>query len=315
MKDLLSRAVDRVVASGNCTGCGGCALVSGRVSMELSDGGFLRPRVAPVGDSEEQSSDRRVARQFSDVCPGTGQQRAHVPGANQDEVFGPIWGSWNAWATDESVRRSGSSGGVLTALSKWLLSTGQVDQVHGASACKSDPCRTASSIIRSAEESAVLAGSRYAPVSVLSSLGGPEVSQAMVAKPCEVAAARRLRGVQDQPAGSGPIMLSFFCAGTPSQKATGTLVERLGRAPVRYQSFDTVVRGGPDRSPSNCPAAERRRFLTRSPGDRPWDEMFSLAAGCAWTGLVRAPTFRWGTIGRRMRADSPTFPTQRASLS
>jgi len=139
-------------------------------------------------------------------------------------LLGPHLGVWRAWAADPDVRFAGSSGGVLTALASWLRTTGQVDTVTAA-APDADPRRTISVQITTRDEALASAGSRYAPCATA---GAPEVLEprsAVVVKPCEASALRALSGPD------GPLLLSFFCAGTPSQHATDSLLDRLGVAP------------------------------------------------------------------------------------
>ncbi|PPG43449.1 hypothetical protein C5C17_02215 [Pseudoclavibacter sp. RFBA6] len=81
--------------------------------------------------------------------------------------------------------------------------------------------------ITSRRQALASAGSRYAPVAALDGVE-LDASTAVVAKPCEVAAARAL---SDDQGGESPVMLSFFCAGTPSQKATDSLVRKIGLEP------------------------------------------------------------------------------------
>lgn len=61
----LDRAIGRVVASGNCSGCGMCALLDSGLQMRPSDDGYNGPsRVGP---------DRAVAdsvSRFDTACPG-----------------------------------------------------------------------------------------------------------------------------------------------------------------------------------------------------------------------------------------------------
>lgn len=86
------------------------------------------------------------------------------------------------------------------------------------------PTRTVPVTITSRKEALTAAGSRYAPVSALD--GFDVSSDAIVAKPCEISALARLRRLD--PSGEDPLTLSFFCAGTPSQSATRSLVTKLG---------------------------------------------------------------------------------------
>jgi coenzyme F420 hydrogenase subunit beta len=63
----LEDVVRGVVENDNCTGCGGCSLISDRIDMSLDSSGFSRPQVAAATDATADSSEARV---FSRVCPG-----------------------------------------------------------------------------------------------------------------------------------------------------------------------------------------------------------------------------------------------------
>ncbi|WP_343900364.1 Coenzyme F420 hydrogenase/dehydrogenase, beta subunit C-terminal domain [Arthrobacter rhombi] len=145
--------------------------------------------------------------------------------------MGSFIGVWKGHATDPETRYRGSSAGVLTALSTWLLESGRATRVAGAGAGR-DPRRTVPVSITTKEEALASAGSRYAPTATLANPDIQLPGTAVIGKPCEISALRSyvdaagLGGVR-QPA---PIMLSFFCAGTPSAHATQRLIESLGIA-------------------------------------------------------------------------------------
>ena len=148
--------------------------------------------------------------------------------------MGPVVSAWQAWAADPKVRHRGSSGGALTALVGWLVSSGEVATFTGAQRAPERPERTVAVSITSKEAALAAAGSRYAPVPTLAH-AELAPGQGVVAKPCEVSAARLLlerpRHGHDrttQPDGPRPLLLSFFCAGTPSQHATQRLLAELG---------------------------------------------------------------------------------------
>jgi coenzyme F420 hydrogenase subunit beta len=136
--------------------------------------------------------------------------------------MGPIIQVWSAWASDPQVRLAGSSGGTLTALAAWLAETGEATHTIGARADRDNPRRTVSVQITTREAAIASAGSRYAPASNCEAAGALRDS-AFIGKPCEVSALRA-----DPAAAGNPLLLSFYCAGTPSQHATESLAEQLG---------------------------------------------------------------------------------------
>lgn len=229
------RAVARVVDTDNCSGCGACTLLDTGLTMRLDEAGFVRP--VRVGES---STSADAQRRFEAMCPGVVVRAATPEGTKRHPTMGSYLGVWRAWAADPEVRLRGSSGGVLTALSAWLVESGEVPSVISAGASKTDPRQTVSVSISTREEALEAAGSRYAPVALAGAVGDvggagrrSAAGVAMVAKPCEVAALRALHA--SEPAGDAePLLFSFFCAGTPSQAATTALLTDLGVEPDRH---------------------------------------------------------------------------------
>ncbi|MCW4385451.1 Coenzyme F420 hydrogenase/dehydrogenase, beta subunit C-terminal domain [Salinibacterium sp. SYSU T00001] len=222
----LDAAIDEVVRTGNCSGCGACALLDGGVSMELSADGYARPRRT----SGTPTSD--AVPLFDTACPGRRVTAARPAGATRHPTMGPVSAAWAASAADPEIRHRGSSGGAITALTTWLLERGEAAVVVGARADAQEPRRTVSLTLQTREEALASAGSRYAPTSSASLAAGRDPKAAVVGKPCEVSALRAL--ARDE--ADAPLLISFFCAGTPSQTATDSLVEQLGmprQAPLR----------------------------------------------------------------------------------
>ena len=84
------------------------------------------------------------------------------------------------------------------------------------------------------------AGSRYAPSAPLARL--EEILEApgrtaFVGKPCDVAALRAIARSDPRVDAKIPWMLSFFCAGVPSQTGAEAVVAKLGVAPEDLASF------------------------------------------------------------------------------
>ncbi len=218
----LDAQIARVVSSGACSGCGACTIIDDGLAMEYSDEGFLRPRRAartrPPPDAE---------RRFRATCPGVVVRAQHPPGSQYHPQLGPVIKVWVAYATDPEVRRRGASGGTLTALAAWLVETGEAARVTASAVDPGEPRRTVPVTLTSRSEALAAAGSRYAPVAACRTEALTPGSAA-VGKPCEASALRALTAIDHTDA---PLLLSFFCAGTPSQTATDRLVESIGVPP------------------------------------------------------------------------------------
>ncbi len=226
----LDVAIARVVGTGNCSGCGACTLLDAGLTMRLDEAGFARP--VRVGES---SASPEAPSRFRSICPGVVVRAANPVGTKRHPTMGSYLGVWRAWAADPEVRLRGSSGGVLTALSSWLVESGEVPSVIGAGASKTDARQTVSVSISTREEALEAAGSRYAPVALAGEVVGEQAAAgvAVVGKPCEIAALRALHASAPTD-GIEPLLFSFFCAGTPSQAATTALLADLGVTPDQH---------------------------------------------------------------------------------
>lgn len=230
-------AVDRIVRAGLCSGCGLCAGMTpgGKVRMEMAPPGYLRPRaVAPLTPEEDAAIDR--------ACPGRSLDFSALPDAKAPRhvLWGPLVSVSTAWATDDDLRRWGSSGGGISALLVQLLESGTVDGVVHVTASRRDPLRNA--VVVSRDRDAVLAGagSRYAPSAPLEEVGvlleGGE-RLAFVGKPCDVAGLRNLARLDRRVDQTFPLMLSFMCAGIPSQAGTEEILGHLGLEPGEVRAL------------------------------------------------------------------------------
>lgn len=221
----LDRAVMRVVDAQMCTGCGLCTALDPGLRMEYRDG-FMRPARRSDSPPLTPARDRELTKTFKACCPGvTVSAPSTPPGAERDATLGPVLGIWTASASDAEIRHIGSSGGVLTALNQYLITSGRATKVLGAAADPREPRRTVPVTLSTKEDALAAAGSRYAPVSALSNPDALSQGTALTGKPCEASALRayaREAGIEP------PVIMSFFCAGTPSQQATDSLVADLG---------------------------------------------------------------------------------------
>lgn len=215
--------IEDVVRTMRCSGCGLCAQYEG-VTMALDDGGYMRPVVAADSPTRTMAAPRELAL-FDGSCPGVAVEAQRPEGADRHPVIGPYAGIWAAHSTDPEARFNGSSGGVLTTIARFLVDTGRQSTVVGARADASDPSRTQTVQTGDAAEVTSLAGSRYAPVSNASAPEALRSSTVFIGKPCEAQAVRRMSTADG---GEPPVILSFFCAGTPRQDATDGLLDELG---------------------------------------------------------------------------------------
>ncbi|MBW2940877.1 Coenzyme F420 hydrogenase/dehydrogenase, beta subunit C-terminal domain [Zhongshania aquimaris] len=219
--------VSEVVKSGLCTGCGLCATAkSAHVVMERS-GGFLRPSGVEKISVIEQKG-------IFHACPGVSSGYMDVElesGQLEDRLWGKHLSVMAGHSTDSRVRKRGSSGGVITEIATYLLVNGLVNGVVVTIYDEANPIATLTKIARTPDEVLEAVGSKYSPSSpltVLDTIHNAQGRFAVVGKPCDVAAFRMLINEDARLLDKIPYLLSFFCAGVPSDIGNTRLVEKIG---------------------------------------------------------------------------------------
>lgn len=230
-----SRTIRRVVENGFCTGCGLCMAISNdKDAMKIGSEGYLRP-------TAELSEEPSIIKIFRDSCPGIKvkhdkpSQNIHV-----DAIWGPLHNVYVGNALDKDVHYRGSSGGVLSALSLYLLDSGQVDFVAHIGVSKESPLLNVMQMSVTKDDIIHAAGSRYAPSSPLAVIKeylDTGKKFAFIGKPCDVAALRSYAKYEPRIAKQIPYMFSFMCAGMPSIHGTYKLLESLGADRNNLESF------------------------------------------------------------------------------
>jgi coenzyme F420 hydrogenase subunit beta len=217
-----------VVDWGLCVGCGACAYGSnGRVRMvHVESQGFR-----PVFDDATGG----VRSDRIQICPGY-QVDANLDIGNRprrteaDHEFGPALEIWEGWSSDPDVRFKASSGGLLTALSLYCIEAGGYKGVIHVGMDPVQPWMNRNYVSRDRASVLARAGSRYAPSSPCAGLNdipdgdGPYV---FIGKPCDAAAVSELRRREPVLREKIGLVLTFFCAGTPSARGTLDLLNRL----------------------------------------------------------------------------------------
>lgn len=217
------KTIKQVLKNNMCSGCGLC--VSQPSQMSLSPEGYLRPQY-PIDDDLSQS------------CPSINLTQS--PGENYHPSWGPILSSQVGYAGDPKIRRRGSSGGVITALTHYCLSNQLVDGVITVGASQVNPIQNQVYIVTQADKMVNYAGSRYAPsapLSLIRQLFDNGKTYAFVGKPCDVAALRSLLKAQPSKQAQFPYLISFMCAGVPSQKGTEKIIQTFGFDGAELDSF------------------------------------------------------------------------------
>lgn len=217
--------VEKIVRTSLCSGCGLCAGIvdDDKIVMKLTEGGFLRPSQQAALSEAEQS-------EIEATCPGLSLSHPGTTKVAYDPDWGPVVSLRTGFSTDTELRQLGSSGGALSGLLLYLLDTGSVDFVVQIGMDPKDPVRNKLYESRSRDELLARAGSRYSPSAPLMTLR--EILKrpgrfAFVGKPCDVAGLRSYLRLHPETNDRIPFLISFFCAGLPSEAGTNVLLDEL----------------------------------------------------------------------------------------
>lgn len=200
-----------------CTGCGLCKSACA-MEFRIDSKGFKIPQI----ETERQEEFCK------NVCMVTGRPSDQF---SVDNVWGNSKSVFLGWSGDERIRLHASSGGVLTSLCCYLLDMGLVDGIIQTMSDTNIPYGTKTVISKSVDQVKQCMGSRYATSSPLENILDilkKEETYAFVGKPCDVAILRTYLNQHREYQEKIKYMLSFFCAGQPSEKAQLKLLQQLG---------------------------------------------------------------------------------------
>ena len=221
--------LDQIVENGLCIGCGLCRSIAGPDQVDL----VMTPegRERPVA---RRALSLSTLVRINAVCPGTRIGGAAPGGQSDTAVRDTIWGSAErlriGYAGDPVVRFRGSTGGVLTALGQFLLTSGRVKFILHVGASKSAPMRSERRL--SFDAAAVLdgAGSRYGPAASL--LDFSQILErgepfGLIAKPCDITAARNLGRVDPRVDRYMRYALTLVCGGASDLRKSEEVLQRF----------------------------------------------------------------------------------------
>lgn len=209
--------IEDIVTGGLCIGCGLCRSLAGadHIRMVTTPEGRERPvALAPLSE--------QTLATINAVCPGTRIEGARPETLPEGVEIDPIWGPavpaalTIAHAGDPEVRYRGSAGGVLTALGQHLLRSGEVALILHVRASPEAPMRSLATVSETPEAVLEAAQSRYGPAAVLEDLNGVlarGLPFAVIAKPCDIGALRRLAEIDPRAKALLRYCLTFACGG------------------------------------------------------------------------------------------------------
>lgn len=246
----LPQSISEIVENGLCVGCGLCQAVAGRDTIRFvtTPEGRERPiEVAPI-----KSQDWDIVTR---TCPGMHVIGADEQGRKEGAAIDPIWGPHHdvklGHASDPDIRFRAASGGVLTALGKHLVDSGQVNFILQVRASETRPMRTDTVMSGDGVEVARSAGSRYGPATPLAEIKAAlkrEEPFAFIGKPCDVTALRLYAREDSRVDRYCRAMLALVCGGAPEFRKSRDLVHELGYTEDDVTSLRYRGYGNPGRA-------------------------------------------------------------------
>ena len=261
----MSNDINTIVRDGVCIGCGLCAAVSdGAVRMAFTP--EMRERPVCITQLSETMLDN-----IRSACPGLVVESLNEDEAGLGAHDDQMWGRWRnatiAWAAIPEVRHRSSSGGVLSALSAYLLQTNQIDFLLHVGPDPDMPVRSRWKISRTPSEAMDTGGSRYGPAAPLAGLaeakgliGNGARRFAFIGKPCDISAIRLLAKTEKWLANSLVMRLTLMCGGVSEFKKTTDLLDGWGIREEEIVEFRYRGFGNPGLTLAR--AADGREFST-----------------------------------------------------
>ncbi len=189
-ESVATRLERHVIKPGLCIGCGACVACSRGGEMRYTDTGPV-----PSFPAGEQLPELAI-----EACPAyrlnyPDMYMVHYGRHPENWLTGIAQKVWTGYAADESIRRAGASGGVLTRVLIHLLETGRVDGVIAARQGVPTPAEARAVICHMTAEVLECAQSVYIPVSMLDILRQLEPGKryAITCLPEQSAALRKLQ--------------------------------------------------------------------------------------------------------------------------
>ncbi|MGN6168017.1 MAG: Coenzyme F420 hydrogenase/dehydrogenase, beta subunit C-terminal domain, partial [Solirubrobacteraceae bacterium] len=169
-------------------------------------------------------------------------------GAPADPVWGPAARMVIGHATDPELRHLAASGGVLTALADRLLRTGEVQFVVHVAPRADRAMRTERHISVDRAQLLRAAGSRYGPAAMLidfCELLERGRSFALIGKPCDVSAVRRLSRRDPRVEAQMRYALTMVCGGASELVKSQDVLSSFGVAERDVSVFRYRGHGNP----------------------------------------------------------------------
>ena len=180
------------------------------------------------------------------VCPGHcvnfHEINSFVFGAqSKDKLVGNHLNCYMGYATEDSIRLAGQSGGIVTALLVVALERGLIDGAVVTRMSPSDPLSPETLVAESKEEILSAFGSKYCQVPTnvaLKEVLKKRGKYAFVGIPCQMHGVRKLEKVKSELSKKIVLHIGLFCSHTLSFLATELLLYKAGVQKTDLANFE-----------------------------------------------------------------------------
>jgi coenzyme F420 hydrogenase subunit beta len=229
-------SIEQIVTQGFCMGCGLCQSIAGLENIRLTMNAEGGERPVVVG-----AVDDKTLELINAACPGIHAEgyvhetwiEADLPAPELHPIWGPTRWMGTGHASDPWVRHHASSGGALSALGLYLLSSGKVDFILHVEALKTQPTRSIRTLSFDAAQVMEASGSRYGPAAPLTDFkavldrGQPF---AFIGKACDITAIRNYAKFDPRVDQLLKYTANFYCGGVSEFGKTMDYVRKQGWA-------------------------------------------------------------------------------------
>lgn len=237
-----------VVKAGLCCGCGTCQALCPKNAVTLSESKEAGVYVPAI--DQYNCSNCGICK---DVCPGREVdflelERAAFGRSPTNNLLGARLGCYSGYSSDQKVRYSSASGGMVTSLLLFALREKLIDGALVVKAGEGDPLRPFSFIARTEEEIIASHASRYCPVPVnlsLKEILKNEGRYAVVGLPCHIAGVRMAEQMNKKLKEKIKYHFCLVCNHTPTFRATDFLLKKLKVEPKEIREVSYRGQGWP----------------------------------------------------------------------